>query len=171
VVALGLAASTLIATGLASAVPDPKEVGVLAPGTLRAFRAYGQGPTAIYQRDVGKIGGVLPLDISLPPGGAYDVIVSLSFNYRTKGTATFVIGVDAREGSLWPSGSKVDVSPAERPLHASPLRSATTLMFRMTDLAGGTDYWLTPYVNAYRSANARLLTHTVLMVVDATPSA
>ena len=142
----------------------------LMTGMARATRFYGVGPSADYAFDSGSIGGVVPLRLSFPAGTTYDVVVTVSFDYRTSPDDRFVVAVGARRDSEF--GQRESVVPEERAISASQARTSTTASFRLSDLEGGHDYWISPGVNVSHRVGHRasISSNHVLVVVDATPS-
>lgn len=142
----------------------------LTSGIARATRYYGIGPSADYDFDSGSIGGVVPLRLSFPAGTLYDVVVTVSLDYRTSADDRFVVGVTARRDSEF--GQIASVAPKERTISASQARTSTTASFRLSDLQGGHEYWFSPSVNVSRRGGNRasISSNHVLVVVDATPS-
>ena len=171
VVALGL----LGAGGWAVVAPIASEGRVnrvpLRSGITRATRFYRVGPSAEYSYEYGSIGGVLPLVVSIPEGATYDVVVSVTLDYRTSPDDRFVVGLWVRRGSEF--GDHQRVAPRERPLSPSTTRTTTSASFRLSDVPGGHDYWFSPTVNvSEREGNrASISTDGVLVVVDAVPAA
>lgn len=139
-------------------------------GTIRASRSYGHGPSAEYDFDSGTIGGVAPLRMTLPSGATYDVVVSISLDYRTSPDDRFIVGLSTRRDSKY--GPRVPVAPPSRPILASRVRTSTTALFRLSDVPGGHEYWFSPGVNlSERVGNrASIASDHLVLVVDATPS-
>jgi hypothetical protein len=65
----------------------------------------------------------------------------------------------------------VSVSPPERPIRAATTWASTTVVFRLDDLEGDVEYWLSPTVNVdgRRGDHASIRSRHVLVVFDATP--
>lgn len=142
----------------------------LTSGITRATRFYGNGPSAEYDFDSGSIGGVVPLRLSFPAGTTYDVVVTVSLDYRTSSDDRFVVGMTARRDSEF--GHIESVSPRERAISRSQARTSTTASFRLSDLEGAHEYWFSPSVNvSHRGGHhASISSNHVLVVVEATPS-
>jgi len=140
-------------------------------GIIRATHFYGQGPTADYDFDNGSIGTASPLRLTLPAGTTYDVVVTISLDYRTSPEDEFVVGLSARRDSE--HGHRVASLPAARAISASTVRTSTTALFRLSDLRGGREFWFSPSVNvSHRVGNrASISSNHVLLVVEVTPSA
>jgi hypothetical protein len=141
----------------------------LTSGIKRATRSYGVGPSAVYDFDVGTIGTVMPLRLSFPSGTAYDVVVTVSLDYRTSADDRFVIGLLVRRDSEF--GHRESVTPPERAISPSTVRTSSTVAFRLHDLHGGHEYWFSPTVNVSERVgnHSSISTSRVLLVVDATP--
>ena len=141
----------------------------LTSGVTRATRFYGVGPSADYDFDSGSIGGVVPF-VSFPAGTTYDVVVTVSLDYRTSADDRFVLGMTARRDSEF--GHIESVSPRERAISRSHARTSTTASFRLSDLQGGHEYWFSPGVDVSRRGGHRasISSNHVLVVVEATPS-
>ena len=142
----------------------------LASGIARATRFYGVGPSADYSFDSGSIGGVVPLRVSFPAGTMYDVVVTISLDYRSSPDDRFVVDMGVRRDTEF--GHQESVAPEERAISASQARTSTTASFRLSDLEGGHDYWFSPGVNvSHRGGHrASISSNHVLVVVEATPS-
>jgi hypothetical protein len=142
----------------------------LTSGITRATRYYGGGPSADYSFDSGTIGMVAPLRLSFPAGTTYDVVVTVSLDYRTSADDRFVVGMSARRDAKF--GHLESVSPKKRAISASQARTSTTASFGLSDLQGGHEYWFSPNVNvSHRGGHwASISCNHVLVVVEATPS-
>ena len=142
----------------------------LTPGLQRATRSYGAGPSAEYDFDAGSIGVVAPFRLSFPSGTSYVVVVTVSFGYRTSADDRFVAGLSVRRGSEF--GNRMSVTPPQRAISASAVRTSSTIVFRLRDLQGGHEYWIRPTVNVSETVGNRssISSSRVLLVVDATPS-
>ena len=139
-------------------------------GLLRATRFYGIGPSAEYDLDSGGIGIVPAMQVTFPAGSTYDVIVTISMDYRTSPDDRFVVGPSARRDEEF--GHLMPALPRTRALSASTVRTSTTAMFRYDDLPGGRAFWFAPTVNAKHGfgGHASISSRHVLLVVEATPS-
>jgi hypothetical protein len=170
-IVLGLLCAAGAWTVVAAGSSDDRAIRVpLASGITRATRFYRVGPSADYSYDYGNIGGVHPLVVSLPEGATYDVVVSVTLGYRTSPDDRFVVALWVRRDAEF--GDIQRVVPHERPLWPSPVRTTTSASFRLSDLRGGHEYWVSPTVNvSHREGNrASISTDAVLVVVDAVPS-
>jgi hypothetical protein len=139
-------------------------------GIIRATRFYGVGPWAQYAGDSGSIGEAPELRLTFPVGATYDVVVTISMDYRTSsGDRTIVSALVRRDAAF---GHVMPVLPKARALAEATTRSSTTAVFRLTDLRGGREYRFGPAVNvSHRVGNgASIVTSHVLLVVEATPS-
>jgi hypothetical protein len=164
-----LAVTIVIGTAAWAAGGLLREVTGPAGGTLRGTQLYGEGPSASYSGDVGAIGGVSPLRLTFPAGRTYDVLVTVSLDYRTSRGDRFVVDLGVRRDTEF--GQRVRVLPARRDLRAAPSGSTATVLFRMLDLKGGREYWFSPSVNVSdRIGDASISSRRVLVVVDATPA-
>jgi hypothetical protein len=136
---------------------------------VRATRFYGPGPSADYDFDNGNIGTVSALRTTFPAGATYDVVVTISMDYRTSADDGFIVGLWARRGSEY--GHRVPVLPSARAISASTGRTSTSAIFRLSDLRGGREYWFSPTVNVSKRVgnHASIWSRHVLLVVDATP--
>lgn len=154
----------------ASTRGDPSPSTPLTPGIVRATRSYGAGPAAEYDFDSGSIGVVTPLRLSFPSGTSYDVVVTVAFDYRTSADDRFVVGMLVRRDSG--SGHRVSVTPPQRAIAASTVRTSSTVVFRLIGLPGGHAYWFSPTVNVSETVgnHSSIGSSRVLLVVDATPS-
>lgn len=176
VITLMCAAAVLLVGGALAVAAPRSSLGTedraipLTPGITRATRFYGGGPSADYSFDSGTIGMVAPLRLSFPAGTTYDVVVTVSLDYRTSADDRFVVGMAARRDSKF--GHLASVSPEERAISPSQARTSTTAVFRLSDLPGGHDYWFSPIVNvSHRGGHrASISSNHVLVVVEATPS-
>lgn len=150
---------------------DGAERSALTSGVMRATRYYGVGPRAEYDFDVGSIGVVQPLRLAFPAGERYDVVVTVSLDYRTSADDRFVLGLLARRGTEF--GHRETVRPDSRAIAASTVPTSASATFLVKDLPGGRDYWFSPTVNvSQRDGNrASIVARRVTFVVDATPSA
>jgi hypothetical protein len=139
-----------------------------ATGLIRTTKSWDVGPSAEYGSDFGSIGEVHPLRLTLPSGSTYDAVVIVALDYRTSPSPDrFVARLVVREGERF--GPIIASDPKGRPLAVSTSRSSATLMFQLTGLQGGTEYWFMPSVNVlHRDTNASITTTDVLAVVDAT---
>jgi hypothetical protein len=142
----------------------------LTPGIKRATRSYGVGPSADYDFDSGTIGIVSPLQLSFPSGTEYDVVVTVSLDYRTSAGDRFIIGLLVRRDTEF--GHRESVTPAKRAISASTIRTSSTVVFRLRHLQGGHEYWFSPNVNVSQRVgnHSSISSSRVLLVVDATPS-
>ena len=142
----------------------------LTSGIVRATRSYGAGPAAEYDFDSGSIGVVPPLRLSFPSGTSYDVVVTVAFDYRTSADDRFVVGMSARRDLE--SGHRMSVTPPQRAIEASTVRTSSTAAFRLIGLPGGHAYWFSPTDNVSQTVGNRssIGSSRVLLVVDATPS-
>lgn len=153
-----------------AAEPEGAERVTLAPDVARATRSYGVGPRADYDFDYGSIGTAQPLRLAFPGGATYDVVVTVSFDYRTSADDRFVVGLLARRSTEF--GHRETVRPPTRAIPASTIPTSTSATFLLKGLVGGRDYWFSPTVNvSHREGNrASIVTRRVAMVVDATPT-
>jgi hypothetical protein len=149
---------------------DPSASTPLTSGIVRATRSYGVGPAAEYDFDSGSIGVVTPLRLSFPSGTSYDVVVTVAFDYRTSADDRFVVGISVRRGSEF--GHRISVTPPQRAIAASTVRTSSTAAFRLIGLLGGHEYWFSPTVNVSETVGNRssIGSSRVLLIVDATPS-
>jgi len=133
----------------------------------RATRYYGIGPSAEYGSDFGSIGEVSQLRISSPSGTTFDVVVTISMDYRTSADDTFVVGALVRRDDRF--GPVVDARPEERVDAAATTETSSTTVFLIDAMAGGHDYFFSPVVNVSdRTGNrASIRTRHVIFVVDA----
>jgi hypothetical protein len=140
-------------------------------GTIRATRFYQAGPSAKYDFDYGSIGTVSALRRTLPAGATYDVVVTLSMDYRTSPTDRFIVGLLVRLDAEY--GHRVSTEPSVRAIAASTVRTSTTAVFRPSDIRGGHEYWFTPTVNVSHRVGDRawIGAKHVVLVVDVKPSA
>jgi hypothetical protein len=140
-----------------------------AAGMIRTTKSWDTGPSAEYDYDSGNIGVVNALRLTLPAGTTYDVVITVSLDYRTSPPPDrLVVQVGIREGARY--GPNVATDPGGRPVASSASRSSTTITCQAR-LDGGTEYWIAPAVNVlHRDAHARITSTDVLMVVDATPA-
>ena len=143
----------------------------LISGISRATRYYPTGPSADYEFDNGNIGLVPAMVVALPAGSAYDVVITVSLDHRTSRGDRAIVAMLVRRDEEF--GPRERVAPTERPLPRSSIRATTTTSFRLKDVAGGHNYWISPTVNiSLRDGNrASISTRNVLVVVDAVPSA
>jgi hypothetical protein len=153
-----------------SASPASRGSTALATEIIRSTQFYGTGPSAVYSFDTGSIGGVSALRMTLPAGGTYEAVVSISMDYRTSERDGFVVGLWARRDSEF--GDRVSVTPRDRAIRASAAQTSTTAVFRISDLQGDVDYWFSPTVNLDHRVGDRasIRSSHVLLVVEATPS-
>lgn len=155
-----------------AAVRSRTNARVTGPATdlIRTTKGWSRGPSADYSFDAGNIGVVDALRLTLPAGQTYDVVVTLSMDYRTSPRPDrFNAGVTVRDGAEF--GAIVPTTPSERSVGASQVDTSTTLTFQVSGLTGGTEYWISPGVNVtHRDNKARIVANRVLMVVDATPA-
>jgi hypothetical protein len=142
----------------------------LISGLQRATRSYGAGPSAEYDFDSGSIGVVTPLRLRFPSGTSYDVVVTVSLDYRTSADDRFVVGLLVRRDSEF--GHRMPVTPPQRAIAGSTVRTSSTAVFRLVGLPGGHAYWFSPTVNVSQRVgnHASIGSSRVLLVVDATPS-
>jgi hypothetical protein len=149
---------------------NPSASTPLTSGIVRATRSYGVGPAAEYDFDSGSIGVVTPLRLSFPSGTSYDVVVTVAFDYRTSADDRFVVGMSVRRDSEF--GHRMSVTPPQRAIAASTVRTSSTAAFRLIGLPGGHAYWFSPTVNVSETVGNRssIGSSRVLLVVDATPS-
>jgi hypothetical protein len=139
------------------------------PGLVRASRSWGVGPAASYDFDNGNIFTVTPIQVSLAAGSAYDVVVSVSLDYRSSPDDRFVVGLVVRDDAQY--GPLMTVKPAQRAVSASRAWTSTTALFRLTGLEGGHVYWFSPGVNvSHRDSKASIESRNVAIVIDATPA-
>jgi hypothetical protein len=142
----------------------------LTSGIMRATRSYWAGPSADYESDSGSIGLVTPLHLSFPSGASYDVVVTVSLDYHTSADDRFVVGLSVRRDSEF--GHRVSVTPPQRTISASTVRTSSTATFRLSAVQGGHEYLFSPTVNVSERVGNRssISSSRVLLVVDATPS-
>jgi hypothetical protein len=142
----------------------------LISGISRATRYYPTGPSADYEFDNGNI-GVVPAMVVALPAGSFDVVITVSLDHRTSRGDRAIVAMSVRRDEEF--GPRERVAPTERPLPRSSVSATTTTSFRLKDVAGGHDYWISPTVNiSLRDGNrASIATRNVLVVVDAVPSA
>jgi hypothetical protein len=158
------------AVAVAGSRGDTSPSTPLTSGIVRATRSYGAGPAAEYDFDSGAIGVVRPLRLRFPSGTSYDVVVTVSFDYRTSADDRFVVGLSVRRDSEF--GHRVSVTPPQRAIAGSTVRTSSTAVFRLVGLPGGHAYWFSPTVNVSETIGNRssIGSSRVLLVVDATPS-
>ena len=139
-------------------------------GMIRATRFYGRGPSATYAFDYGVIGTSPALRLTFPAGATYDVVVTISMDYRTSPDDGFVVGPLVRRDAEY--GHVMSPLPEDRAIPAATVRSSTTAVFRYADLRGGHEFWFSPTVNvSHRVGNrASISASHLLLVVEATPS-
>ena len=66
-------------------------------GIIRATRFYGVGPSARYSGDSGSIGAACPtLRLTFPAGATYDVVVTISMDYRTSAGDRTIVSAPVR---------------------------------------------------------------------------
>jgi hypothetical protein len=96
--------------------------------------------------------------------------VTVSLDYHTSADDRFVVGLSVRRDSE--SGHRVSVTPPQRAISASTVRTSSTATFRLSAVQGGHEYLFSPTVNvSQRVGNRSSISSTrVLLVVDATPS-
>ena len=139
-------------------------------GIIRATRFYGPGPSADYDFDYGSIGTVSALRTTFPAGATYDVVVTISMDFRTSPDDRFIVGLWARRDSEY--GHRVLTLPSARAVAASKVQTSVTAVFRLSDLRGGREFWFSPTVNVSHRVGDHALIRSkhVMLVVDATPS-
>ena len=121
----------------------------------------GKGPSQSCDADVCGAGGV-SVSLHMPGSGAYFASITMSFQYRTRGSASFA--VDLR------LGGHHQTLPGSRALAPSTPPNSTTVVFR-THLRGGRNYTLSPEVSAQSTTPTySITTSEVLIELDATPS-
>ena len=169
------AAAMLVAGGIwaVAAAGSAGPVATRAPtqtGLIRATRFYGVGPSADYDFDAGNIGTVPALRVTFPAGTTYDVVVTISLDYRTSADDRFVVSPLVRRDREY--GHVMTGLPSARAVSAATARTSTTAAFRYADLPGGREFWFSPTVNvSHRVGNrASIGARHVLLVVEATPS-
>ena len=161
-----LTSGTVIAVASVKARTQARETGP-ASGSITATRYWDTGPSAQYSGDSGGIGTVPALRLTFPAGSTYDVVMTVDLDYSTSRGDRFDAGVDVRQGAEF--GPIVKTTPHARPVAAAPHRTSTTLTFRLTDVAGGVEYWIDPWVNVtHRDFSAAIAAQHVLLVVQAT---
>jgi hypothetical protein len=171
-IAIVLASSVVLGTsiwaGAAARSRAANRAVAPAAGLLRASRWWKVGPSAQYDFDNGVIGQVTPLQVALPEGANYKVVVSVSLDYRTSPDDRFVVGALVRKDAEF--GYVVDAFPRQRAVSASSVRTSTTALFQLSGLEGGHVYWISPTVNvSARDQKASIVSRHVVVVVDATP--
>lgn len=157
VAALALAAAS---AGIAWSA-TPRGSGAASRQPVHRVIWLGVGPSQSCDFDSCGIGGVA-VPLRMPGRGDYLVSITVSFQYRTRGSADF--GVDFRVGRHH------EVLPGQRALAPSASPNSTTVVFR-THLRGGRNYSLSPEVFA-KSTNPTysITTSKLLIEIDATPS-
>jgi hypothetical protein len=101
-------------------------------------------------------------------GSRYDVVVTVSFNYRASADDRFSAGATL----LTSGGRRIHLSPALRFVSPSPSFSSTTLVWRATGLSSATRYSLILGVGVQRLSGSRaaFVSTRTLVVIDGTPS-
>lgn len=162
----GCGAADVPATGTSQAA----EKAVPGARVARETRYYGIGPSAEYDFDAGVIGVVSQLRIPFPSGTTFDVVVTVSMNYRTSADDRFVVGALVRRDGRF--GPVVDVKPEQRVVAASTTGASSTTVFLIDDLPGGHDYFFSPVVNVPSRVGNRgsITSRNVVFVVDAMAS-
>ncbi|WP_395658633.1 hypothetical protein [Nocardioides sp.] len=153
---LGVAATAAGAVALRARAPqEPQPV-------QSAHRAWAAGPSATYEGDSGGIGVVRPLRVAVPDG-TYDAVVTVSFDYRTRGPGPYETGLDL---------DRADAVPDSHALPGAASSTPTTVRYLLADLEGGRTYAVAPAVNSTSPAHGtnRIATRHVLVTVDLTPS-
>lgn len=153
-------------------VQDPQPV-------TRAEIFYGTGPSALYSGDTGGIGEVAPLRVSTPSGAAaYDAVVEVSYDARTRGPGPFVLGISVDTGATGDDGGPDD--PTADDLRTRPTGPVAvdpdtdgpaTARWLVRGLEPGTTYDVTPAANSSsrgRGTNAVRL-RDVLVTVELAP--
>lgn len=109
-------------------------------------------------------GGNAATPFTMPGQGKYAAAITVSFQYRTAGTATFGTGLQL--------GGHSRITPSNRPLAPSTVPSSTTLVYRSV-LVGGRNYALSPTVSASQVKTARysIGLRAVLIDINAYPVA
>ena len=110
------------------------------------------------------------LRLTFPAGATYDVVITVSMDYRTSAGDRTIVSAPVRRGGEF--GDVMPVLPMSRALAEATRRSSTTAMFRLSDLRGGRRYRFGPSVNVSHRVGDRasVVTSHVLLVVEATPS-
>jgi hypothetical protein len=163
-VVVAVVAATLTGSALAQSTPSPARAVVepVAAGSFHGYRV--KGPSAKYGSDFGLIGQMHPVRVSI--GGTSDMVVSVSFTYRTsRDRFVSTLGVQG------PNDRWKDVLPAQRILRPAPNGASTTLQFVVEDLKPGI-YRVSLGVNVDRFRGpARVTTRQVLISGQVTPAA
>src|SRR5262245_29787294 len=143
--AIVLAGGGVIANAAVRAGSNARVTGP-APDLIRTTRGWAVGPSAEYDFDFGSIGVVRPLRLTLPGGQTYDVVFTVSMDYRTSPRPDrFIAGMTVREGAEF--GPIVVTTPKARSVGASRVDTSSTLTYQVSGLIGGTEYWISPTVN------------------------
>lgn len=138
----------------------------------RAAIFYGSGPSASYSGDVGGIGEVASLQLGTPAdAAAYDAVVEVSYDARTRGPGPFVLELTVDTG-----GADGQDDPTTDDLRTRPAGPATidpradgpaTARWLVRGLDPGTTYRVTPSVSSSaprRGTNAVRLRDTLVSV-------
>src|SRR5687767_784591 len=111
---------------------------LLTSGIVRAHGSSGAGPAGEWVCALASAGAVTRLRLSFPARTSYDVVVSVAFDYRTSADDRFVVGMVVRRGSEF--GHRMPVTPPQRAIAASTVRTSSTAAFRLIGLPGGHEY-------------------------------
>jgi hypothetical protein len=156
-ITLALVAGGGVAVGAAVAGSKPSPV-------TRVSTYAASGPSAQYDFDAGSIKEGVPISVAVPPG-AHDAVVTVSFEYRTKGVGPFTASVyapfDAPTFTARPS--EVRLAPAAAP------GTVTTARFGIRGLSGGRTYQFVFGVNSvFDDGVNNIFTRRVVTTVDLT---
>lgn len=130
------AAVAVVSTGLAAGY----DLTSSTPGAgLDVAAYYVHGPGAGCNGDSCGVGAVDPVRFRTPTGqSAYEVVVSVSFSYRTTGSARYLFYADISD----PSGMLLPVRPHARPVVSASTPKSSTLMYVVRNLRPATAYRL-----------------------------
>jgi hypothetical protein len=136
----------------------------------RKMHYYAVGPTAQYDFDSGSIGVVRPLRQSFASGSTFEIVITISMNYRTSADDRFVVAPLVRRDGRY--GPIVHVRPEARAVASTTTPTSNTTVFLINDLQGGHTYWFSPTVNVSRRVgdHSSIASRKVVFVVDTTRS-
>jgi hypothetical protein len=98
--------------------------------------------------------------VTVPDGGTGTAVVTMSFDYRTRGGGPFITTLGVKH-----SGAKVPVQPGHMALAPSSTLTATTVRSVVPDLAPGETYKFFVGVNSAFAARGHNSISTSKMVV------
>ena len=159
-VSLGCLATGGAAAGAALAANEPRQPDPVE----RVHRFYPAGPSARYSYDLGSIGAVRPLVLTVTEAEAQTGVAELSFSYHTKGPGPFVVSLGVKEVG----GPEAAVRPDQFGLRPAPHGGTGTVRFLVPRMEAGSTYRVYPSVNAVFQPDGvnRITLHKTLLTVD-----